>query len=149
MTATQLLPAHHAHCDQLFAAAEMAASKGQWDECREIYRAFHCEMAAHFATEEEVLFPAFEAESGTPGGPTRIMRQEHGQMNALMMIAEQAALAADADGFFGALDTLLIMMQQHNMKEENILYPMCDRSLAPGDADVESALGARLERECR
>ena len=30
----------------------------------------------------------------------------------------------------GIADTLLIMMQQHNMKEENILYPMCDQHLS-------------------
>lgn len=142
MTATKILPAHHKHCDELFAAAELAASKGRWAECREAYGVFRREMAAHFATEEEVLFPAFEAESGSLGGPTQMMRLEHGQMNALMNAADQAALAADANGFFGALDTLLIMMQQHNMKEENILYPMCDRSLV----GYELLLGMELAK---
>jgi iron-sulfur cluster repair protein YtfE (RIC family) len=35
------------------------------------------------------------------------------------------------------------MMQQHNLKEENILYPMCDRALA-GDADIEARLRQAL-----
>jgi hypothetical protein len=39
---------------------------------------------------------------------------------------------------------LLIMMQQHNLKEENILYPMCDQALA-GDADLEAMLRQALE----
>jgi hypothetical protein len=30
----------------------------------------------------------------------------------------------------GNAETLLIMMQQHNVKEENVLYPMCDQHLA-------------------
>jgi iron-sulfur cluster repair protein YtfE (RIC family) len=34
-------------------------------------------------------------------------------------------------------------MQQHNMKEENILYPMCDNAL--GSSDVGQALAARLK----
>ena len=144
MTATKVLPAHHKHCDELFAAAELAASKGRWAECREAYGAFRREMAAHFATEEEVLFPAFEAESGSLGGPTQMMRLEHGQMNALMNAGDQAALADDANGFFGALDTLLIMMQQHNMKEENILYPMCERALAGRELDIGRALAVRV-----
>jgi iron-sulfur cluster repair protein YtfE (RIC family) len=144
MNTTQVLPVHHKHCDDLFAAAELAASKGRWVECREAYGAFRREMAAHFATEEEVLFPAFEARSGSQGGPTQMMRLEHGQMNTLMSAGEHAADAADANGFFGTLDTLLIMMQQHNMKEENILYPMCDRALAGHELDLGRALAKRV-----
>jgi iron-sulfur cluster repair protein YtfE (RIC family) len=34
-------------------------------------------------------------------------------------------------------------MQQHNMKEENILYPMCDARLAGRAAE----LGAELSRQ--
>jgi len=36
------------------------------------------------------------------------------------------------------------MMQQHNLKEENILYPMCDQALA-GDAEVASAIARTLD----
>lgn len=144
MSATKILPAHHKHCDELFAAAELAASKRRWVECREAYAAFCLEMAAHFATEEEVLFPVFESESGGPSGPTQMMRLEHGQMSALMNAGERAAAAADGNEFFGALDTLLIMMQQHNMKEESILYPMCDRVLAGRELDLGRALAKRV-----
>jgi iron-sulfur cluster repair protein YtfE (RIC family) len=144
MNPTQVLPVHHKHCDELFAAAELAASKGRWVECREAYSTFRREMSAHFATEEDVLFPALEAASGTSGGPTQMMRMEHGQMNTLMSAGEQAVDAADANGFFGALDTLLIMMQQHNMKEENILYPMCDCALASRELDLGRELAKRV-----
>jgi iron-sulfur cluster repair protein YtfE (RIC family) len=34
-------------------------------------------------------------------------------------------------------------MQQHNMKEENILYPMCDNAL--GSSDVGASLAERLK----
>ena len=49
----------------------------------------------------------------------------------------------DGDDFSGAAETLLILMQQHNMKEENILYPMCDQHLAGETPE----LLARLETE--
>ena len=146
MKPTRALPAHHKYCDNLFAAVELAASKGLWTECREAFGVFRREMAAHFATEEEVLFPAFEADSGNASGPTQVMRLEHGQMNALMNVGEQAAAASDSNLLFGALDTLLILMQQHNMKEENILYPMCDRILAECDLDLGGALVLRAGR---
>jgi iron-sulfur cluster repair protein YtfE (RIC family) len=37
----------------------------------------------------------------------------------------------DRDEILEVGETLLILMQQHNMKEEGILYPMVDQHLAP------------------
>ncbi len=60
------------------------------------------------------------------------MRLEHAQMRPLLAQLEAACAARDGDGYAGAAETLLILMQQHNMKEENILYPMCDQALGAG-----------------
>jgi iron-sulfur cluster repair protein YtfE (RIC family) len=129
MQVTETLPDHHRACDDIFADAEKSALAGRWQECEQAFARFRREMAAHFATEEEVLFPAFERASGSSMGPTQMMRMEHAQMNTLIRMLEATIAACDRDGFAGAAETLLIMMQQHNMKEENILYPMCDRAL--------------------
>ena len=37
-----------------------------------------------------------------------------------------AVATTSGDDYFGASDTLAILMEQHNRKEEGILYPMCD-----------------------
>jgi hemerythrin-like domain-containing protein len=58
------------------------------------------------------------------------MRSEHRQMRELLAAAEVSLAARDADDYSGYAETLLIMAQQHNMKEENILYPMCDQHLS-------------------
>ena len=58
------------------------------------------------------------------------MRSEHEQMRELLAAAKKALDERDADDYSGTAETLLIMMQQHNMKEENVLYPMCDQQLA-------------------
>ena len=63
-------------------------------------------------------------------GPTRVMRAEHAQMRELLAAAGEALAAEDADDYAGNAETLLILAQQHNMKEENVLYPMCDQHLA-------------------
>ena len=63
-------------------------------------------------------------------GPTQVMRMEHQQMRDLMSQAQAAIDAGDTDEYMGQAETLLIMMQQHNMKEENMLYPMCDQHLS-------------------
>jgi iron-sulfur cluster repair protein YtfE (RIC family) len=143
MSATQALPIHHKHCDDLFAEAEASAQEGNWAECGRRFDRFLSEMEAHFATEEEVLFPAFEAASGMTGGPTQMMRFEHAQMRSLLAALAHTVRSADANDFAGVAETLLIMMQQHNMKEESILYPMCDRMLANAGLSVESDLQAR------
>lgn len=81
-------------------------------------------------------------------GPSQVMRFEHAQMRDLLARMEQAAARHDGDEFSGLAETLLILMQQHNMKEENILYPMCERTLAGQALPVSAGLQARVEAAC-
>jgi hemerythrin-like domain-containing protein len=106
-------------------------------------------IETHFRTEEEMLFPAFEAATGMVGGPTQMMRMEHAQMRDLIEQMEGALTARAADNFAGAAGTLLVFMQQHNMKEENILYPMCNRTLVTQADSLGAQLQERLDGACR
>lgn len=119
----------HARCDQLFADAEAAVESGDWQQAGSANEHFFQAMQHHFAMEEELLFPAFEEASGTDMGPTAVMRHEHEQMRTLFNEMEQAVSAQDTDTYLGAAETLLILMQQHNAKEEQMLYPMSERML--------------------
>jgi DUF438 domain-containing protein len=76
-------------------------------------------------------------------GPTQVMRGEHVQMRELMDAACASLAAKDAEDYSGNAETLLVMMQQHNMKEENMLYPMCDQHLM----DQIDALLPQLQHE--
>jgi len=147
MSATESLHHHHKHCDQLFADAEAAGMKGDWAAAAADFARFRDELLAHFSTEEQVLFPAFEAATGMVGGPTQMMRFEHAQMRELLEQMQAALERRERDPFAGTAETLLVLMQQHNMKEENILYPMCDRTLG-GKVDVAAGLRERLEEAC-
>jgi len=131
----------HGRCDLLFSAAESAAEKGQWIECATRTRAFSMALQRHFSLEEETLFPAFEARTGMTAGPTRVMRQEHEQMRTLVGELEHAAEHADQPAFEDLAETLLILMQQHNIKEESILYPMCEQLIGE-DPDVRAGVSA-------
>ena len=142
----QVLPDHHRHCDDLFVAAEDAAQRGDWTAAAAAFAHFHNQMKAHFEAEEGLLFPAFESATGMSGGPTQMMRHEHEQMRGLLAGLAAACSAHDADGYAGAAETLLTLMQQHNMKEEKILYPMCDRALGAGAAGLGAKLDAMLEK---
>ena len=144
---SQLLPNHHKHCDKLFVAAEDAVQRGDWAAAAAGFAHFEAQMAAHFAAEEEVLFPAFEAATGMTDGPTQMMRYEHEQMRTLLSQLATACAARDADGYGGVAETLLMLLQQHNMKEENILYPMCDQALEGEASKIGARLSAVLEEE--
>ncbi|MBV2234679.1 MAG: hemerythrin domain-containing protein [Sterolibacterium sp.] len=140
----EILPPHHKHCDELFSAAEEAAQQGNWQRCAASQAGFAAELLAHLDAEETLLFPAFEEATGMRQGPTQVMRMEHGQMRGLAEQMNAALAAQDADAFAGAAETLLILMQQHNMKEENILYPMCDQALAEQIETLAAELQQRL-----
>lgn len=140
-TISQFLSDDHAACDDLFAGAENAVAAKDWAQARKLFDTFHASMRRHFAREEDVLFPAFEARTGMSGGPTFVMRSEHQQMNGLLGEMSQALDKSDGKAYLGLSETLLMLMRQHNMKEENILYPMSDQALS----DQQSALMERME----
>ena len=132
-TITDFLSADHLLCDNLFATAEADASQNNWDKTSTGFSIFKNTLEHHFAM-EEVMFPAFEARTGMTQGPTSIMRSEHLQMIGLLNQMSDAVATQDRDAYLGDADTLLIIMQQHNVKEEQMLYRMADQVLA-GEAD--------------
>lgn len=139
-----LMADDHRRCDELFAQAEQAAANGDWAATASAFAGFEQALERHFGAEESDLFPAFEVATGITMGPTRMMRYEHQEMRALAVEIGEAIERRDDEAYRGLAETLLIMMQQHNLKEENILYPMCDESLAPQSAQLASQLQALI-----
>lgn len=143
-TLTQCMSDHHQACDELFAAAEDAVLAEDWPTCRAATGAFAAAVARHFEAEESLLFPACVAANGVAQGPVGVMLAEHKMMRDLLAELAAAAEAGQHEAFRGAADTLLILMQQHNLKEERILYPLCDRSIG-GAASLAGQLVDHLE----
>ena len=138
---------NHRECDHLFAVAEESVANGKWQKAHSEFDAFRSETERHLKMEEEVLFPAFDAKTGMEGGPTHVMRSEHQQMRKVIDDMAQALGNKDGDAYLGLSETLMVLMQQHNMKEENILYPMCDTRLGAQSEAVVGNLSHRLARE--
>lgn len=134
MNIKQFMAQDHRDCDQLFAKAENAASKDEWPTASRAFNEFVHAMERHLGVEEQELFPAFEEATGILTGPTEMMRMEHEQMRTLFAEMREAMEQQDSDDYLGAAETLLIMMQQHNMKEEQILYNIMDQRL-PDDVN--------------
>lgn len=123
--------ADHGRCDDLWAEVEAAVEKGDAASVAAAWHSFDRAMRRHFRMEEEVLFPAFEAATGmADAGPTHVMRSEHAQMRAVLDQMATAAERQDHQELADLGDTLLMLIQQHNAKEEGMLYPMSERALA-------------------
>ncbi len=137
-TISDLLVPDHKHCDELFAAAEAAVAAADWEAAASGFSRFHAAMLHHFAMEEHAMFPAFEDRTGMRNGPTAVMRSEHQQMNTLFEQMAYAVAHRQQDGYLGDAETLLLVMQQHNIKEEQMLYRMADRALAE---ELEEVVG--------
>ncbi len=136
-TINLFMAAHHKECDELFAQAEQAVSEGDWEDGLFRWQAFADELEKHFTREEQILFPEFEQATGMTGGPTQMMRMEHEQMRSLVNEINKVGTARDMDQFLGLSESLMVTMQQHNMKEEQILYPMTDQSLTNAQEIIE------------
>lgn len=133
---SQFLAADHRRCDELFASAELAAQKNKWEECEHSFHAFLSAMKHHFSMEEQVLFPTIAGLNPQISAPIEVMLMEHEQVNNLIEQMEEAVDAKNTDDYLGASDTLLNFMQQHNMKEEQILYTMADHILGSSGPEV-------------
>jgi len=131
MIISQFMTQEHRDCDTEFAAAEQAAANGDWAKAEEDFLAFSNDTLRHFKREEDELFPAFEAQTGSSEGPTQVMRYEHEQVKGLIGKLAGALESQDKDAYLSLCESMMILLQQHNMKEEQMLYAMCDRVLSP------------------
>ena len=137
---SEFLTSDHQRCDDLFIAAETAVSLAKWGEARSLFEQFSEATQSHFAMEEEVLFRAFEQQTGSSEGPTTVMRREHEQIRGLLSRLSEALDQTDRIAYLGYSETLNIMLQQHNLKEESVLYQMADRVLHKRAEEVMEAM---------
>ncbi|SFV61468.1 putative protein [hydrothermal vent metagenome] len=129
MIISNYMKEEHRDCDTFFANAEEAVSLGEWEVAEERFVKFANQTLTHFRREEDELFPVFEEQTGSTQGPTMVMRYEHEQVKGLIGKMASAIETKDEDAYLSLAESMMILLQQHNMKEEQMLYSMCDRSL--------------------
>jgi len=129
MIITNYMRDEHRACDGLFVDAEKSVIDGDFKQATEQFLLFADDTLRHFKKEEEELFPTFESITGNTEGPTRVMRFEHEQVRGLMGKMAEAVENSDKDAYLSLAESMMILLQQHNMKEEQMLYAMCDRMM--------------------
>lgn len=139
-TISQYLEQDHQHCDDLYLQAEEHVAASRLAEGAAAFQRFMLAFELHLAREEHLLFPALEKHLGNQSGPTVVMRNEHEQMRAILRQMLGAIEHTDIDSFFDYADHLRMLMRQHNLKEENVLYPMADRLLGAQSSSMREQL---------
>ena len=118
--------ADHDRLDALFAFT-MRCQQVSPDKAQDTFKVFHQGLLIHIAWEEQVLFPIFEAQTGITEGPTRVMRMEHERIKTLCDDVQRSF--EQQLSVMASLQQLQATLEEHNHKEENILYPAIDRLL--------------------
>jgi iron-sulfur cluster repair protein YtfE (RIC family) len=130
----------HRRCDHLLAAAEASAAGADWSAIGAAAAALVTAMDRHFTLEEDIVFPALAQVFFVAENPIEIMCSEHAQMRQLLAEIGEAVDARDKSAFLGILETLHFLVQQHNYKEEGIIYPMADGALPERAADMAAMI---------
>jgi hemerythrin-like domain-containing protein len=129
MIITNYMRDEHRNCDEIFATAEKAVIDGDFEQAKKEFLHFANETLTHFKKEEESLFLTYEEITGSSEGPTRVMKFEHIQVRGLIGEMAEAVENRDSDAYLSLAESMMILLQQHNMKEEQMLYAMCDRMI--------------------
>lgn len=104
----------------------------------------------HHGKEEGLLFPAM-AEAGIPNenGPIGVMLKEHveGRAAIARMRGALAGSGLDAAEFVAGAEAYLALLRVHIRKENMILFPLGDRTLAPETQEALLDAFARHEEQ--
>jgi len=125
----------HHRCDHRLAAAESAAKDSDWARMTGAAQDLVEAMERHFEQEESSLFPALSECFPASASPIEVMCSEHAQMRHLFEDLQESVRGQDRSAYLGILETLHFLVQQHNYKEESVLYPMADRALGARAGD--------------
>ena len=129
MTINQFMTQDHRACDEQFAQLENIVDQENFEGAKAMFSEFQDHMLHHFKMEETVMFPQYSNYEGGHCDPTGVMLMEHDQMRTIFKQMQDAVNANDKNAFLGASETLLFTMQQHNMKEEQMMYNFADEAL--------------------
>lgn len=129
MTVNQFMTEDHRACDDQFANLENIIDSGNFESATSMLDEYYDHMIKHFDMEEKVMFPMFNEANCEGCNPTQVMIMEHNQMKVLLNKMKMALNAKDKNSFLGLSENLMFLAQQHNMKEEQIMYNLVDNAL--------------------
>ncbi len=98
------------------------------ERAESIFLSFKSELERHIIWEEDILFPVFERKTGIKdGGPTSVMRIEHTLIKKYLQEIKRKLHVKKIQDPCKEEVALFKVLESHNQKEENILYPGIDK----------------------
>ncbi len=130
-TAGRVLEHDHHRIDDRFAAFAASLPEG-WIDAAAFHEAADA-LRHHIYVEEELHFPALRAAGLL--APVLVMLREHGEIWDLLDLISTALADGDDATARASWPPLAHLLEQHNAKEERILYPAGDQMLPAEVAD--------------
>ncbi|MFQ5643039.1 MAG: hemerythrin domain-containing protein [Thiogranum sp.] len=119
----------HSMYESLLSRCVEAVEIEDWKTVDKLFRRMITHLKRHMALEEEVLYPAYEAEAHAPQGPTGALREEHDHIVRLVTDMVRVITTRDSDYVTECLVQLEKQMIKHHEKEEDIFLPMASHIL--------------------
>jgi hemerythrin-like domain-containing protein len=119
----------HSLYEYLIASCQQAAETEDWGSVSQSFDELVTHLKQHMALEEEVLYPAYEASSEAPQGPTMALREEHDRIARLVRDIALLLRTRDSEQTLESLAFLENLLVKHHEKEEDIFLPMASHIL--------------------
>lgn len=134
----------HDRLDDVLERALSDAAADKWQAASRRLENFRHGLFRHADLEDELLWPEYEQRTGIrTGGPTQVMRDEHVMIKQAVNGMVQAARERSLPDLEQWHANLLGVLVEHNMKEEQILYPGIDNLLS--DSEREDLVARMLK----
>ena len=138
-TISAMFDEDHDRLDGLFKSFQ-TLKRTDFPKAKTAFVDFKAGLQRHVVWEEDVLFPLWEKKTGMiGGGPTIVMRREHQEIGDCLEGIYRKVQAQNPETDREE-ETLLDLLDRHNMSEEQVLYPAMDR--VTSEAEREAAFRA-------
>ncbi|MCI0607007.1 hemerythrin domain-containing protein [bacterium] len=134
LTISKYYEEDHYRLDGLFKSFQ-ERKRTDFSRAREYFDQFKFGLRRHSAWEEEILFPFFEKKIGEAfSQPVYVMRLEHRQIGKFLELIHNRLWEGDPNTDKEERE-LLVFLEKHNIKEEQILYPAIDNAATQEDLE--------------
>lgn len=130
----------HSWYEALVLRCQLAVAGEDWAAADQDFKDLVARLKTHMAMEECVLYPAYEAASHVPQGPTTALRREHDEIVRLVQDIVRLLKSRDSDHVLDSLTQLEQVMFKHHEKEEDIFLPMASHILTAKREEILAQL---------
>lgn len=128
-TITSCLKSDHDRLDRLLEETVSAFERGDLRALRLRFPEFAHHLRDHMRFEEEFMFPIVERTLCNAEGPICVMRRDHREIEDRLAGMAAALYLGDIAAFRDEHLALTLSLENHNGREERVLYPAIDRIL--------------------